>query len=613
MGAERNETNQSLPVMVGKYRLVAELGTGGMAHVYLAVMRGPHGFNKLVVLKVPRDTVAADPALLSMFHEEARLAARLNHPNVVQTYEVIHEEGRDITVMEYLDGQPLHKVLSRGRKTGKPIPLAMHLRLISDALTGLHYAHEVNDYDGTPLQLVHRDISPPNLFVTFDGGVKVLDFGIAKAVTSLHETQIGTFKGRIRYMPPEQLMGAKIDRRADIFALGAILWDAAVGEGMWKGRTDVEVISAVVGNEVPSPKSIHADVPDELDAIVRKAMSHDPRARHANCLELQAEIEAFLATLPQKYTARDLAAHMSSLFAQVREERQRIIESQLAKVATLPTGEYRPLEQIELPRSSLSTFTGGGSVPSGSTTPSGPRSLESLTSGSVASTRLIGTDTSISGSIAGALPKAKSSLFTVLAAVGAIAIVGGVVVVGKSFTTGSGSAAAGSAASAVATSTDGSHESARSTGTSMTGMGTSVGAGSVVTVLRADPADAHLFFDDVPLASNPSIQRGPKDTTSTHVVRAEAKGYLPKTTTVMMHADSEVVLRLEKDPTPPPVSRPSRGASRTPKEPPASASPTPPAPPPSATASAPPVRPDADPKANKKLARPIDSNDPWVK
>ncbi|WXB17118.1 serine/threonine protein kinase [Pendulispora albinea] len=573
-------------------------------------MRGPHGFNKLVVLKVPRDTVASDPNLLSMFHEEARLAARLNHANVVQTYEVIHEEGRDITVMEYLDGQPLHKVLARGRKTGNPLPLGMHLRLISEVLTGLHYAHEAKDYDGKALELVHRDVSPPNIFITFDGGVKVLDFGIAKAVTSLHETQIGTFKGRIRYMPPEQLMGNKIDRRADIFALGAILWDAAVGEGMWKGRTDVEVISAVVGDEVPSPKSIHASVPDELDAIVRKAMAHDPKDRYANCLELQADVEAFLGKLPEKYTSRDLATYMTTVFAQLREERQRIIESQLAKVASLPTGEYRALDQMELPRSLANLASSG--VPSGSTTPSGARSIDSLTAGSLPGSltgSLTGRTIPSNAAISIAAPPKRSGAITVLAIVGALALLGGAVVVGKSLKSESGPDPSAQASS------PNTNDTTRSTGTSMTGSNTP--STSVVAVLRAEPSDAKLYWDDTPLTGNPSIQRGPKDTTSTHVVRAEAKGYLSKSTTVMMHADSDIVLRLEKEPQAPTTyTRPSRGPSRAAKEPAVAAvAPAPPPPqPPAANSSAPSAaKPEADPKANKKQARPIDSNDPWAK
>ncbi|HWL86424.1 MAG TPA: serine/threonine-protein kinase, partial [Polyangiaceae bacterium] len=571
-----------------------------MAHVYLAVMRGLHGFNKLVVLKVPRDSVAADPNLLSMFHEEARLAARLNHPNVVHTYEVIQEEGRDITVMEYLDGQPLNAVLARGRKLGKPMALAMHLRLVSEALTGLHHAHEAKDYDGKPLELVHRDVSPPNLFVTFDGGIKVLDFGIAKAVTSLNETQTGTFKGRIRYMPPEQLMGGKVDRRTDIFAIGAVLWDAAVGESMWKGRTDVEVISAVLGDEKPTPRSVRADVPEELDAIVRKAMAHVPRNRYANCVELQADIDAFLAKLPEKYSSRDLAMYMNDLFSEIRETRRRIIENQLARVRTLPSGEYQALEATDLPQPSARTLPKAKvPSPSESTTPSAPVSLGSLTSSSITSMRPPATDSEVSP-----MPR-KRRAGTLLALIGVVIVVGGAVVVGKSLKgTGGGaesaaSAPSGSTAGALSRAGEMSASAAAAPSASASGI---KAEGEVVTVLRAEPSDARLFLDDTPLGSNPSIQRGPKDTSS-HVLRAEAKGYAPKSTTVVMLMDSEIVLRLDKE------ASPSYGRSythaRAPKEPAAAAAATTPPSPPSASSSAQPTRSDSDLKPNKKQARPI--------
>src|SRR5260370_910736 len=189
----------------GKYKLLAELGRGGMANVYLAVARGPSGFNKLVVLKCLRSDLASDTELLAMFLDEARLAARLNHPHVVQTYEVGEYVGRPVIVMEYLEGQVLSSLVQRAQ-SNNALPLSLHLRVIIDALEGLHHAHELTDYDGKPLGLVHRDISPQNVFVTFDGHVKVLDFGIAKAATSQSQTATGILKGKVKYMAPEQML-----------------------------------------------------------------------------------------------------------------------------------------------------------------------------------------------------------------------------------------------------------------------------------------------------------------------------------------------------------------------------------------------------------------------
>lgn len=242
----------SLLSSIGKYRIVAELGHGGMANVYLAEAKGPSGFCKLVVLKTLLPQFADEPEVRESFLEEARLAGRLNHANVVQTYEIGHEGDRDVIVMEYLEGQSLVNVQRRAKVAQSPLSLAMHLRIIMDALEGIHYAHEMKDYDGTHLQLVHRDISPHNVFVTFDGQTKVLDFGIAKAARSANHTAEGVIKGKISYMAPEQVEGSNIDRRADLFSVGVMLWRAATGEKLWKGLTQVTIMHRLMAGD-PTP------------------------------------------------------------------------------------------------------------------------------------------------------------------------------------------------------------------------------------------------------------------------------------------------------------------------------------------------------------------------
>src|SRR6266496_1714779 len=241
----------------GKYRVLVELGQGGTANVYLAVAHGPNWFNKLVVLKALKRNLGNDPEFRAMFLNEARLAARLNHPNIVQTNEVAEYQGLPMIVMEYLQGQPLSNLLVRGR--GRGLSLAMHLRIVAEALQGLHCAHELSDFDGTPLGVVHRDMTPHNIFVTFDGQVKVLDFGIAKLGASLVETQAGIIKGKLRYMPPEQISGDPVDRRADLYAVGVMLWEAAAGERLWKGQADAAIMNKVLNAEIPSPRSVNAD------------------------------------------------------------------------------------------------------------------------------------------------------------------------------------------------------------------------------------------------------------------------------------------------------------------------------------------------------------------
>jgi serine/threonine protein kinase len=212
-----------------KYRVVLKLSEGGTANIFLGVAHGRGGFNKLVVLKAPKEHVLLESESRRMFLNEARLAARLNHTNIVQTNEVIDQGGHPIIVMEYLEGHSLAAVLARARTA---IPLAMHLRIIVETLRGLHYAHELTDLGGTPLNVVHRDVSPQNVFVTYDGQVKLIDFGIAKLMGSV-ETVTGVVKGKMRYMPREQLDGAHVDRRADVYATGVMLWEAATRERMW--------------------------------------------------------------------------------------------------------------------------------------------------------------------------------------------------------------------------------------------------------------------------------------------------------------------------------------------------------------------------------------------
>jgi serine/threonine protein kinase len=310
----------------GKYRLIVELGQGGTAVVYLAVARGPGGFNKLVVLKMMKRALLAEPELAEMFMNEARLSARLNHPNIVETNEVFEQDGIPVIVMQYLEGQPLSMLVTRAEQKPDKFPLAWHLRVISEALAGLHHSHDLADYDGTPLNLVHRDMTPHNVFVTYEGQVKILDFGIAKINRSAAQTEVGVIKGKLRYMPPEQLTGEGVDRRSDIFAVGVMLWEAAARQRMWRGLTDPEVMHAILNNEIPKPSSIVPDMPPRLEAIIMKAMARDPAARHATAAALQAELDEYLAELGSNARNRDIGAVVGELFADVRADTRRVVE-----------------------------------------------------------------------------------------------------------------------------------------------------------------------------------------------------------------------------------------------------------------------------------------------
>ena len=325
------------PVLrVGRYRILSELGRGGMSNVYLAVAHGPGGVNKLVVLKALLPDLSAEPYALTMFLDEARLAAQLNHPNVVQTYEVGTEGDRHVIVMEYLEGQSLSIVIKRSEQAGSPLPLGLHLRMIVSALEGLHYAHELKAYDGSLLQLVHRDISPQNVFVTYDGQVKVLDFGIAKAASSSTHTATGIVKGKIAYMAPEQTIGDTVDRRADVYSVGCMLWAAATGRKLWKDTPDVHIMRRVINGDIPTPQSANPACDDDLNAIVMKALAVDPNERYQSALELQQDLEAYCEGLePAKQ--KDIARHVATLFADKRAEIKALVERQLALVGTEET------------------------------------------------------------------------------------------------------------------------------------------------------------------------------------------------------------------------------------------------------------------------------------
>ncbi len=323
-----------------KYRVLAQIGEGGTASVYLAVARGPSGFNKLVVLKTIKPLLADDPDFRRMFMQEARVAARLNHPGVVQTYEVVETDGAPIIVMEYLEGEPLSKLLMAA---GGNLALNMHLRIIADAAGALHYSHEVKDFDGRPLGLVHRDMTPHNVFVTFDGQTKLLDFGIAKLTTANPETQAGVIKGKLRYMPPEQIVGEAVDRRADIYAIGVMLWEAATGESMWKGCSDATVMNRVLNGELVRPSEVRAQVSARLETICMKAMASEPADRYATAAELETELEALLDEMGSRTTARAIGKVTSNLFADAREQRRVLVEKQLSKVALLSPEEYESM------------------------------------------------------------------------------------------------------------------------------------------------------------------------------------------------------------------------------------------------------------------------------
>ncbi len=319
----------------GKYLPIFQLGRGGMADVILALVQGPGGFNKLQVVKQLRGELAAEPEFTAMFLDEARLSARINHPNVVQTHEVGFDGRHYFIAMEYLEGETLESCL-RVAQSKQPggLSLAVFLRVICEVLDGLHFAHDLTDFDGQPLNVVHRDISPHNIFVTYEGVPKLLDFGIAKAADSSGETRTGIIKGKVAYMAPEQLRSArKIDRRADIFAVGVILWRAITGKRLWKGLSDLDVLQRISAGDIPSPLSVNPQADPRLVAICSKCLAIEPEDRFQTAAELQEVLDEFTRSLPEKVGRRDLTRLMNELFAERRAQARKAIDARIREVS----------------------------------------------------------------------------------------------------------------------------------------------------------------------------------------------------------------------------------------------------------------------------------------
>ena len=321
--------------LAGKYRLLATLGHGGMADVYLACAEGPAGINKLLVVKELRPVLAQDPDFLDMFLDEARLAARLSHPNIVQTYEALASDGRYFIAMEYLDGQPFNRILAEQAKRGE-LPWLQGLRIVSEALCGLHYAHELRDYSGEPLQLVHRDVTPHNLLVTYDGQVKLVDFGIAKVVSSATETRVGMLKGKVGYMAPEQARADAIDRRTDVYGMGVVLWELLARRRMWRSTPDVVILSRLAAGDVPALAAVALDVPPELQLICSRATAAEPRDRFQSAHEFRVAIDEYLHVHEPAGDLRSVGRLVAESFAAERERMRSVIQLQLLDTTRLP-------------------------------------------------------------------------------------------------------------------------------------------------------------------------------------------------------------------------------------------------------------------------------------
>ena len=300
---------------LGRYQIIGRLATGGMAEVYLALSGDVPGFRTLVVVKRILPHLASNAQFIRMFLDEARLAALLDHPNIVRIIEVGHDGEDYFLVMELVQGKPLSARAAQGG------PRAQAARTGADVLSDLaggpraaRYAHALTDGDGRPLGVVHRDVSPQNVLISFEGAVKMIDFGVARAFGRVAHTSPGGLKGKIDYMSPEQASAEEVDHRADVFALGVVLWEALTGRRLFRRDTELATMRAIVDDPIPHPAEIAPSIPADLDAIVMRALRKRKDARYASAQEMAAALERF-AFSNEGFSPMQVAAYTKSLFA----------------------------------------------------------------------------------------------------------------------------------------------------------------------------------------------------------------------------------------------------------------------------------------------------------
>jgi len=528
-----------------------------MARVFVAVSSGLAGFNKLVVLKVMRDELRENQSSLDMFLAEARLAARMNHPNIVQTLEVGEDTGRYFICMEYLEGQTLGRLLKK--TLDSPLPLAARLELICQVLEALVYMHGFTDPDGTPLSLVHRDISPNNIFVTFDGTAKVLDFGVAKAVGVSHATEAGMFKGKLGYAAPEQILGNS-EQRSDVFAVGILLWELLAYQRLSQDRTQQEIVQARMAGVDPVLMKQAPGIPADLLQICTKAAAKELENRYASAAEMRDALRAYIRANNLEFSAEQLRAVLDQLYAGERTEIRRLVDQRM-KQANL--NEDHPAFGAEvIPAAPVLGGTSGATLTGNAATY--------------------------------VLPATPPNRSKWLAALVGVALAAGIAGRWLSGTDRAASAALPSTATASSESPE--------------PRPTSAPAKLVTVKIAASPPDTEILLDGAKLDENPFVGQFPKDSTL-HRLELRCVGRVPEARMIRLDQDLDLLIALPID-----KSSGSRlsGAVAAAALPRAAAKRAPEATP---SASSAPVAEQAAPARREPVApaRPIDDADPYAK
>ncbi|XXR74242.1 serine/threonine-protein kinase [Sorangium sp. So ce388] len=533
----------------GRYRLIAKLGQGGMAEVFLAAHRGPLGFEKLVVIKRLKPGIATEPEVNAMFLDEARLAARLNHPNVVQTYECGQIDDQYYIVMEYLEGHSLDRIC---RKIDPSRHRAVYLAILSDALAGLHYAHDLMDFNGQPLHVVHRDISPHNIFVTYDGQAKVVDFGIAKWATRDADTSTGVVKGKIRYMAPEQALATMVDRRADVFSMGLIFWELVVGERFWGDLSDVQILQRLTFGEIPQLRERWPAAPEALDRICSRALAMAPEDRYATAAQMREDVEAYLATMGRRPSSAEIGRLIGETFANRRAEVRSAISDQLGRLhadtaegpeefevlpvledrAAQPWSQRMPLSQMS--QMSQMSQQYAAPVPDHTLGDEGSRE-DSISNRQTIPTIMVANAKST---------KRKALWSAAIAAFSMLLIAGAWAIMTMKWTPSDPTP-------------DDTQVDLTATAPTTPPPATTINPNLVELRIIATPLDAKIYLDDVELPSNPFFARFSRDGTG-HRIRVAADGYTPEARFVVFTRDEVLTINLR-----PVVQAPVKGGGGT--------------------------------------------------
>ncbi len=336
-------------IRFGKYVLLNRIAVGGMAEIFLARQEGLEGFEKTICIKRIRPHLSSQPNFVRMFLNEAKLAAQLNHPNIVQIYDLGRINDSYFIAMEYISGRDMSRIIPKAEKADIPFPMIYALKIGSNCCEGMYYAHTKTDAYGNPLNIVHRDLTPENVLVGFNGTVKIVDFGIAKASTQLGQTRAGEIKGKLSYMSPEQAMGHQLDHRSDIFSLGAVMYEWITGYRLFTGENEMAILKSIIDGKIYPPSYFKEDVPEQVERILMKALSKDREERYQSAWELQFDIDTFVASNDFTPSNIHLANFLKQIFSdEIEQEKDLLVRSVEVEVSGKQTASVMEADILEL-------------------------------------------------------------------------------------------------------------------------------------------------------------------------------------------------------------------------------------------------------------------------